>query len=184
VSDQLEVLKTIAKHLDVLDTPYMVTGSLAASYYAVPRFTRDIDIVVEVDTRRAVQLAHDLADEFYVDEKALLRAVARSGMANIIHQRLLVKVDLIVRKDTPYRREELVRRRSVVLDGVTVWLVTPEDLILSKLLWMRESRSEIQRRDVESVLASVQHLDRQYIERWATELNVLGMWREASSAAE
>jgi hypothetical protein len=62
--------------------------------------------------------------------------------------------------------------------------VAPEDLILSKLLWMRESRSEIQRRDVESVIASVQYLDRQYIERWATELNVLGMWREVSSAGE
>ena len=182
MSDQLEVLKTIAKHLDVLGIPYMVTGSLAASYYAVPRFTRDIDVVVEIDAGRAVQLAHDLADEFYVEEKALLRAVARSGMANIIHQRLLVKVDLIVRKGTPYRREELERRRSVVLDGVKVWFVAPEDLILSKLLWMRESRSEIQRRDVESLVASVRDLDREYIERWATELSVLGMWREVSGA--
>ena len=83
-----------------------------------------------------------------MDEQALVGAVVREGMANIIHLKLLVKVDLIVGKDTPYRREEFRRRRSVELDGVTIWFVAPEDLVLSKLAWMRDSGSAIQRRDI------------------------------------
>ena len=66
-----------------------------------------------------------------MDEQALVGAGGREGMANIIHLELLVKVDLIVPKDTPNRREEFRRRRSAELDGVTIWFVAPEDLVLS-----------------------------------------------------
>ena len=182
MSDQLDVLKIVAAQLDGFGIPYMITGSLAASHYATPRFTRDIDLVVELDRLAADRLAKSLASEFYVDEEALRSAVDRAGMTNIIHSQLLVKVDLIVRKDTPYRREEFRRRRSALLDGVTIWFVTPEDLVLSKLVWMRESGSEIQRRDVEGLLSSVGDLDRVYVERWAGELGVLETWREVSDA--
>ncbi len=93
-------------------------------------------------------------------------------------------MDLIVRKETPYRLEEFRRRRAVVVDGMSVWLVAPEDLILSKLVWMRESGSELQRRDVELLVASVRDLDRKYIERWAVDLRVQDAWREVARAAE
>ena len=71
MSDQLDVLKTVVVQLDASGIPYMVTGSLAASHYATPRFTRDIDLVVELDRPTAYRLAKSLASEFYVDEEAL-----------------------------------------------------------------------------------------------------------------
>ena len=183
MSDQLDVLTLVATRLEGLGISYMITGSLAASHYATPRFTRDIDIVVEMDPHAASRLAGALAPEFYVDEQALLSAVGREGMANIIHLELLVKVDLIVRKNTPYRVEEFRRRRPAVLDGLTIWFVAPEDLVLSKLLWMRNSDSEVQRRDVEAIVSSVDDLDRAYIDRWASDLGVEILWREVSDAA-
>jgi len=182
VSDQLEVLKLVAASLDALDIAYMITGSIASSHYAIPRFTRDIDLVVELDEAAAGRLAESVSTDFYVDELALRNAVERAGITNLIHLRLLVKVDLIVRKDTPYRREEFRRRRSAVLDGATVWFVAPEDLVLSKLVWMRDSSSEIQRRDVEDLLSSVDDLDYQYVDRWAHELDVVKTWQEVSDA--
>jgi hypothetical protein len=48
---------------------------------------------------------------------------------------------------------------------------------------MRESGSEIQRRDIESILFSVEDLDREYVEHWAAELDVLSAWREVSDAS-
>lgn len=182
MSEQLEVLKLVAARLDALHVPYMITGSLAASHYATPRFTRDIDLVVELDRPGADQLAQTLAADFYVDAQALRNAVDGAGMTNVIHLRLLVKVDLIVRKDTPYRREEFRRRRAAVVDGMTIWFVAPEDLVLSKLLWMRDSGSEVQRRDVEALVSSVGDLDRAYVTRWASELGVLETWHEVSDA--
>ena len=60
-------------------------------------------------------------------------------MANAIHMRLLVK---IVRKETSYRRAEFERRRQTTVQGTTVWVAAPEDLVLSKLVWMRDTSPE------------------------------------------
>jgi hypothetical protein len=68
-------------------------------------------------------------------------------------------VDLIARKDSDYRREEFCRRRRVTIDDLDLFMVAPEDLIISKLDWARQSRSEVQLADVRNLLASVE-LDR------------------------
>ena len=90
----------------------------------------------------------------------------------------IIKVDFIVRKDTPYRQEEFARRIAVEIDGATMWLVTAEDLLLSKLVWAAESHSEMQLQDVRSLIRSVADLDWMYIERWANALTVGELLRE------
>jgi hypothetical protein len=181
MSDQLDVLKLVATRLNSAAIAYMVTGSIAASHYGPPRFTRDIDMVVELTPATAGRVAELFEDEFYCDAEGLRAAAAQQGMANLIHRELLVKVDFIVRKDMPYRLEEFRRRRPVTIEGVTISMVAPEDLVLSKLVWMKESGSEIQRRDVQMLLDAVHDLDRAYIKSWAAELTVLAIWRELSS---
>ena len=91
----------------------------------------------------------------------------------------VVKIDLIPRQDTPYRRAEFERRRLVELAGVHLWIVSVEDLILSKLEWSRESRSEQQRRDVKLLLEAP--LDRAYLDQWATRLDLDGLLKEAEN---
>ena len=66
---------------------------------------------------------------------------------------LFIKIDFIVRKDTPYRAAEFERRRRVPMPGFEAWIVSREDLILSKLAWAKDSGSELQRRDVAALLA-------------------------------
>lgn len=178
MSDQLDVLKLVVTRLEEASIPYMVTGSIAASHYAMPRFTRDIDIVLELELKDVERLAHLFDDQFYGDAHALKRATARRGLANIIHRELLVKVDFIIRKNSPYRIEEFRRRRSVMIEEVSMSIVAPEDLILSKLVWMKDSGSELQRRDVQNLIGSVTDLDRAYVEHWAVELDVATLWRE------
>ena len=80
--------------------------------------------------------------------------------------------------DTPYRHEEFARRSAVDIDGVTMWLVSAEDLLLSKLVWAAESRSEIQLQDVRNLIRSVADLDWTYIEHWGSELMVGELLRE------
>ena len=48
MTEELEVLSIVTRRLDSAGIGYMVTGSMAASYYAVPRMTRDVDLVVAV----------------------------------------------------------------------------------------------------------------------------------------
>jgi len=77
-----EFLRAVVQILDQAGVPYMLTGSLAASYYAVPRTTRDIDLVVEVSKSSIERLVEGLlAAGYYVDRDAALEAWGERGYA-------------------------------------------------------------------------------------------------------
>jgi hypothetical protein len=93
-------------------------------------------------------------------------------MFNVIHAEWIVKADFIVRKDTAYRKVELDRRRWLEVAGTAIAFVSPEDLILSKLVWGEDSHSELQRKDVRQLVEAVEDLDWDYLQAWAGELGV------------
>ena len=181
MSEELDVLKAVAQRLEAAGIPYMVTGSMALNYYAVPRMTRDIDMVVELSGRDVDRLCDLFRGEFYLEAEAVRASVEGRGMFNMIHRAFVIKVDLIVRKDTDYRREEFSRRRRVSVDDCGLFVVAPEDLIISKLDWARDTRSEAQLADVRSLLASVMELDRPYLAYWTSRLGLEDLYREASA---
>jgi len=172
MDEQLEFLRLIAARLHAAGIPYMVTGSLALAVWAVPRMTRDIDVVVEAGPADAQRLVGLFAGDCVIDADAVQEAIARRGMFNVIHTEWIVKADFIVRKDAAYRKVELERRRWLEVAGTAIAFVSPEDLILSKLVWGQDSRSELQRNDVRQLAAAVKDLDWGYLHTWAVELGV------------
>lgn len=178
MSDELDVLKSVTAQLEGAGILYMVTGSMAASFYAVPRMTRDIDLVVELSERDVDPVTSLFQQEYYIDRDMVQRAVRDHAMFNMIHNALVVKVDCVVRKDTEYRREEFARRRAISVADRQVFIVSPEDLILSKLDWAKESRSQLQLDDVRNLLRSVQGLDTAYLNRWADRLGLTTLYQE------
>ena len=172
MADLLDVLRIVTSRLELAGVPYMVSGSLALGYYAQPRMTRDIDVVVELDYAGAQKVVAAFAADFYCDEDAVRRAIATRRLVNLVHLESAYKVDLIVRKDSEYRLVEFQRRRRLSVGGVDVWLATPEDLLLSKLVWAGESGSDLQLRDAAALVASVPNLDWPYLSRWASTLGV------------
>ena len=130
----------------------------------------------------AARLSAALGDEFGADAETLFAAISRGSLFNVIHRDAIVKVDFVILKETAYRLEEFGRRRLVEVDGHPLWVVAPEDLILSKLVWASESHSELQLRDVRSVLRFQQAtLDRAYLDQWAARLSVDTLLREVES---
>lgn len=178
MSDELVVLKSVAARLGGAGIPYMVTGSMAANFYAVPRMTRDIDIVVELSERDVDRVTQLFQQDYYIDRDMVQRAVRDHAMFNMIHNDLVVKVDCVVRKETEYRREEFARRRALSIADQEIFIVSPEDLILSKLDWAKESRSQMQLDDVRNLLRSVQGLDTAYLNRWADRLGLTTLYQE------
>jgi hypothetical protein len=116
--------------------------------------------------------------DFYLDGAAMRRAIERQESFNIIETTRVVKVDIVVRKDTEYRRTEFSRKRRISVEGQDLFIVAPEDLIISKLDWAKDSRSETQLRDVRNVLASVSDLDRTYLAYWTSQLGIEALYRE------
>jgi hypothetical protein len=179
MNEELEVLKIVAERLRGAGIAYMVTGSVAMSHYAVPRMTRDIDLIVELSAADVDRVCRLFEDDFYVDRHAVLHAVEIPAAFNMIHVGLVVKVDIVVRKETEYRRMEFARRRRLTVEGQELFVVAPEDLILSKLEWARESRSAVQLADVRNLAESVTDLDRQYLAEWLERLGLAALYREA-----
>ena len=170
--EQLEFLKLVVRRLEATGIPYMLTGSIALAIYSTPRMTRDVDILIECDAQSAHQLATAFAEDSYVSEDAVQEAVRTRGTFNVLHRAWLTKADFFVRKEDEYRQMEFSRRRPVELGGFSASVVAPEDLILSKLAWALDSRSESQARDVRALVASVPGLDWKYLLSWADVLGV------------
>ena len=149
---ELDVLRIVSERLAAAGIHYMLTGSYAMAFYATPRMTRDLDLVVELRQDDVVKITQAFSNEFYVDADDVRTAIASQRMFNLMHLASGIKVDLIVCKQGEYRQVEFARRRQVTMAGVSTWIVTAEDLILSKLLWAMDSGSELQMRDVRSLL--------------------------------
>lgn len=175
---ELLALQDLCARLEGAGIEYMLTGSLAMSYYARPRMTRDIDLVVALDADTAGKLTAALGKDYHVDPQMIADGFRRRRPSNVIHLPTVVKVDLIPRKDSDYRRAEFERRRKVGFAGVDLWIVSPEDLVLSKLEWARDSGSELQMRDVGHLLEVP--LDRAYLALWAGRLGLERLLEEAS----
>jgi hypothetical protein len=175
MSDELEVLKIVCRRLGDAGVPYMLSGSMALNLYAQPRMTRDIDIVVHLDSGDAGGFAQLFGADFYCDAEAVREAIERKGMFNIIHNERIVKVDFVIRKGTLYRAAEFARRRCVQVDDQSIWVVAPEDLLLSKLEWARDGGSEVQLSDARNLAESAAEMDWNYVEQWATTLGLSEM---------
>ena len=126
--------------LEALGIPYMTTGSFASSVHGEPRMTLDADLVIDPPNRGAVaRLVRELqTEDFYVSPEAAAEAWKNRRMFNAISNRTQYKLDLILRKDSPFDRERFARRsREAFADGA-LWVTTPEDIVLGKLLWGKQ----------------------------------------------
>lgn len=174
--NETDILRDLAQKFARSEIAYMLTGSFAMNYYAQPRMTRDLDVVVELKAQDADHIVRLFAGEYYVSSEAVRAAIAHESSFNLIHQESVIKVDCIVRKKSAYRQLEFERRRQIKIQDFTTWIVSKEDLIISKLYWARDSHSETQLRDVRNLLAT-EH-DAAYLEHWAKELGLEALLRE------
>lgn len=181
MSEEINILKLVCQKLDQVSLPYMVTGSFAANFYAIPRMTRDLDIVIEVNQADAQRLFQIFQNEFYIDQNSILDAIEHQGMFNIIHNDSVFKIDFIIRKESNYREIEFMRKQKIELDGASIWVVAPEDLIISKLAWAKESFSEMQLGDIRNLFRSIKTLDRIYIDKWVQKLELNEVYKKANA---
>jgi len=179
-TDPRHLLIKIAKILDELQIPYLVTGGIAVLVWGRPRFTADIDIVVELQSENLSQLADKLKElKGYIDEGELKRALEKKDEFNFIDPNSGIKVDFWVVKNDDFDASRLKRRIPKEILGQKIYFTSPEDLILIKLIWHKESGSSRHLEDIESILKiSGDKIDQPYIKEWATKLNLSKVWED------
>jgi hypothetical protein len=139
--------------------------------YTLPRFTRDFDFVVHLQPENVKNLVNYFKEGYYCDEDSIREAISRQSMFNIIDHKSSYKADFIILKNEPYRITEFERRRLIDFMEMKIFVVSPEDLLLSKLAWVQESQSSLQFEDIRS-LSKLDHLDNQYIAKWIDTLKL------------
>ena len=58
------------------------------------------------------------------------------------------------------------------IKGSGIFIVSPEDLILSKLIWATDNMSEMQMKDVRNLFDSLKDLDTPYLMQWISSLGL------------
>jgi len=173
MTSQDDFLRNLIKILGDFSIPYMISGSFGSSYHGRPRATKDIDIVINPTEVQLMEFVKSLGEDYYVSLDAVQDAFVNNSMFNIIDSISGWKVDFILRKARAFSRQEFERKGIADIGGLDVWVTSPEDIILSKLEWSKDSHSEQQFNDALGV-AVVQwnRLDVDYLRNWAKGLQV------------
>ena len=166
----MTIERDVIDRLDRLAGRWYLTGSWALAAYAEPRMTRDIDVVLEATpTDYESRIRPAFEGDFLVNDPIDLGG---RWMGGLIHRVELVRVDLIFGRTDAWARAAMDRR--VRLDHPAlgpVWILTAEDLVIAKLEWSAGT-SELQLRDVRSIIRLVDALDWPYLERYAAILGI------------
>ncbi len=177
---QLEFLKLVVRILEQANLRYMLVGSYASGFWGEPRTTYDVDIVIALSPDNVPTIeAVFPSDGFYLSVEAALEAVQTGGQFNVIHPSSGNKIDFMIQSPTEWGRQQLGRRLRIEFEeGFHCYIGSPDDIILSKLLYFREGQSTKHLRDIAGMLrVSPDEIDRLYIATWAQKLGVLDIWQ-------
>jgi len=173
MKEQAQFLKKLIDLLEAAGINYAICGSLSSSLHGQPRATNDADIIIAPTQDQLAKFLKSLEFGYYVSAEAASEAMRQRSMFNVIDSELGWKADLMFQKDNPYHLAEFNRRMKAHVMGIDLWILSPEDVILSKLDWAKSSESNLQYRDVLGVIKlQWDKLDWEYLRKWAKELGV------------
>lgn len=167
----LDLLKKVCNALEEREIAYMLSGSIAMNIYTVPRMTRDIDIVINLQLSDIEKFVDIFKEGYYLYEEGIKEEVINKGMFNIIDFESGHKIDFIIRKDTEFHVTEFNRRIKSKAYGFEVYIVSIEDLIISKLKWIQVLQSDTQKLDIKNLLEN-KDVEIEYLLYWINELKL------------
>lgn len=174
-----ELLQKVVETFEKLQIPYLVTGAVAAIAYGEPRLTNDIDIIAAIEKRHIPDLLKAFPDnEFFITEEMIKDAIINLGQFNIIHPASGLKVDVIIRQNTPFDNSRFSRAKRISpAESYEANFASPEDVIIKKMEYYKEGGSEKHLRDITGILKiSANLIDYDYISDWSKRLGVTEIW--------
>lgn len=178
--DVQDALFSLVDTLDAAGIDYAVMGGLAVRVYALPRPTQDVDVTVSIEPERSIELL-ELVEQagFEVPEtyqKGWTDQVAKMPLVKVGRDIGAHRIDIDIFLTASKFQESLMhRRKKISLENRDIWLVSPEDLLLLKLIANRP-RDRI---DVQDLLFTLGDLETEYLDTWSESLGVTQRLKQA-----
>lgn len=185
IQDSIALAAILHELFEQVQIPYYITGGVASSTFGDPRATRDLDVVLAVAPLQLERLVIALeAQQFYVPGVEDVRS-GRMKTLGITHQPTISRADLVIAGNGEFDVVKFKRRKLIEVIGAgSFYFASPEDVVLNKLRWGRQSRSEKQWRDVLGVLkVQGETLDFDYLQEWSKKLGIDGDLLQAIAEA-
>lgn len=179
-------LKLVLESLEAAGVEYLIGGAIAEWAWGEPRATQDLDLVVNLPVKAAGRLSRELEKRNMLVPVDIILDALVEGRAdvplNAIHMVSGLKADLYLMREGDLLRQSAFKRRVKVDYGPPigkVYVHSPEDLILYKLMFLGLSGQPKHARDIAAILrAKRNQVDFGYIEEWVTLLGLGPVWKE------
>lgn len=179
---QRDILLEIAQILKQYKIPYLLTGSFAVSYYGIPRATHDIDFVIEIHQKNLEKLKivlKKLSKDYLAEQLEIENPPDRSFQFNVYHPETGLKIDFWLVKKDEFEENKFKRKKEIFIARQKISLISAEDLILTKLLWCKDIKSERHLKDCQGILKIQEDkLDFKYLQNWVKKLEVTKLFKE------
>jgi hypothetical protein len=150
-----------------LNVPYVTVGSFAANVYMDPRSTKDADFVLELDKANLTEIVAAIGPDFVLDRQMSLESVTLTSRYKLSHRDAAFEVELFGLSDDPHDQARFCRRLSKETNGVRVYVLTAEDVVITKLRWSLKAKRKKDLDDARNVLkVQADQLDLPYIRHW------------------
>lgn len=185
----LELFDVFLKPLNSLNIPYMITGAAAVIVYGEPRMTHDLDLVISIQQQHIQQIFKNFPDDsFYTPPEEVLRVeIARTqrGHFNIIHFDSGLRADIYLSGTDPLHQWAMKRRNTFIVTGETVWIAPPEYVIIRKLQYFREGRSQKHLNDIRNMLeVSETKINHETLAAFVKDYQLEKEWQQVKSRSQ
>ena len=179
-------LEPIINVFDEMGISYYLCGSLASSAYGLSRTTQDIDLVSDISMGHVNSFVEKLKEKYFIDAEMIRDAIKSETSFNLIHLDTMFKIDIFILKVDSYSKTSFNRIQEDSLDqgkdSLKIFISSPEDVILSKLIWFKLG-SEISERQWLDILGVIKiqgdNLDKEYLIQWSKQRDIYDLLRKA-----
>jgi hypothetical protein len=165
-----EIVRTVLSALEQTGISYVLVGSFASNVYGILRATKDADFVIQTAPGQFGEFMKLLGSNFVRDPQIQFETVTGTKKIVVAEKDSGFEIEFFELSKDPHDQSRFARRRRFELLGRDVWILTPEDVLVTKLNWLHRANRGKDLLDVENVIAvQGDALDWSYIEHWCDQ---------------
>jgi hypothetical protein len=172
----VELVRRVLAAFELLRIDYVTVGSFAVNAYVEPRSTNDADFVLQLDQLDLGSLVAALGDDFSIDPQMSFESITMTSRYKLTHRRSLFTIELFGLTHDEHDLARFRRRVRGSVGGLPAFILSPEDVVVTKLRWGQRGRRSKDIEDIENMLAVHRAtLDFDYIRGWARQHGTLAL---------